>query len=549
MEFFHRTSKPYVRWWWLAGPFTHLDITRQLEWVRDKGFGGVELAWILPTWLEDDADARPAFIGPEWRELVAFTKSEADRLDLGCDFTFGSAWPFAGSWLKDDDIAQTLDGPSAQQVGGSWEGLVPVLNHLSAAALERYAQPLFDALKEALKGSPSALFCDSLEIATERLWSPELGSPPKDRYRYRQLIAQTILREFYEPFTRLANEHGAYSRVQCHGAPTDLLAAYSAADVPESEALLFPPSFSRIAASAAAWCGKPVVSAEAFTCLYGFPDEHLGEENIGDLKLLADALFANGVNQIVWHGMPYQPAGQSVRFYASVHVGPDSPFASELPAFNRYLEAVSSYLKQGRAYGGIGIYLCNEDALKLDRIPADERTPGANYVWEMRHAVPPAELAGFHPLWISLPFLRKATVDNGEIHSRELTVQALYIGCERLDPEAVAELRRLESAGGKLVWKTQPPLTPLLAGDDIPLYWARAIDGDLLLFFAHPTAKKIAYPMSYGLSSVADDKTYSLTAHWAGQDVPLSLRFKPAQSLMCLISGVQCAVTWIPLSS
>ena len=31
-----------------------------------------------------------------------------------------------------------------------------------------------------------------------------------------------------------------------------------------------PPHFSRIAASAAALSGKPVVSAETFTCLYGF---------------------------------------------------------------------------------------------------------------------------------------------------------------------------------------------------------------------------------------------------------------------------------------
>ncbi|MDQ2711712.1 MAG: hypothetical protein M3Y24_05650 [Acidobacteriota bacterium] len=546
MEFFHGTSKPYVRWWWLSGPFTHWDITRQLEWIRDNGFGGVELAWIYPTWLEDDADARPTFLGPEWSELVAFTKSETERLGLGCDFTFGSAWPFAGSWLKDNDIAQTFDGPSDQRVGGSWEGPVPVLNHLSAAALERYAEPLFAALKDALKGSPSALFCDSLEIATEHLWSPGLPHLD-DRYEYRKLISQTILREFYEPFTRLANEHGAYSRVQCHGAPTDLLAAYSAADVPESEALLFPPSFSRIAASAAAWVGKPVVSAEAFTCLYGFPDEHLGEEKIGDLKLLADALFANGVNQIVWHGMLYQPAGQSVRFYASVHVGPDSPFASELPAFNRYLETISSHLKQGRAYGGLGVYLCNEDALKLDRIPENQRTPGANYVWEMRYAVPTAELAGFHPLWISLPFLREATVIDRQIRSCELTVQALYIDCEWLEPDALAELQRLESSGGKLFWKTRPQLQPLLEGERIPPYWARVIDEDLLLFFAHPAAARITYPMPYGLST--DDQTCDVIVHWAGQDIPLSLRFKIAQSQMCRISGVNCAVTWIPLSS
>src|SRR5829696_6093164 len=44
-------SKPYTRWWWLAGPFRREDIRGQLEWLRANGFGGVELAWLWPTWL------------------------------------------------------------------------------------------------------------------------------------------------------------------------------------------------------------------------------------------------------------------------------------------------------------------------------------------------------------------------------------------------------------------------------------------------------------------------------------------------------------------
>src|SRR5262249_45689558 len=143
----------------------------------------------------------------------------------------------------------------------------------------------------------------------------------------------------------ICREHGACSRVQCHGAPTDLLSAYAAVDIPESEAILFDPPFSRIAASAAALAGRAVVSAEAFTCVYGFiapaylePYRYWHKEQVADMKLLADALFAHGVNQIVWHGMPFNPPGGRNEFYASVHVGPDAAFAGELRAFNRYLE-------------------------------------------------------------------------------------------------------------------------------------------------------------------------------------------------------------------
>lgn len=62
-HFFHGTSKPYVRWWWLAGPFTREDIARQLRWVREAGFGGVELAWIFPSWTEEQDEAA---LKPEW---------------------------------------------------------------------------------------------------------------------------------------------------------------------------------------------------------------------------------------------------------------------------------------------------------------------------------------------------------------------------------------------------------------------------------------------------------------------------------------------------
>src|SRR5208283_3112013 len=50
MNYFHDTSKPYVRWWWIQGPYREPDIVFQLDWVKANGFGGVELAWIYPLW-------------------------------------------------------------------------------------------------------------------------------------------------------------------------------------------------------------------------------------------------------------------------------------------------------------------------------------------------------------------------------------------------------------------------------------------------------------------------------------------------------------------
>lgn len=614
--FFRRGAKPYVRWWWLSGPFTREDITRQLHWVRRMGFGGVELAWLHPIWRKEQGDdtTRPRWLGPEWRALVAFAKSEAEALGLGCDFTFGSCWPFGGSWVGRENAAQTFDGLSEQRLDRSWEedlqlGPQFIVNHLSSAALAHYAQLLLAALHDALKGSRSALFCDSLEVETDRMWSQDLwaafedrfgyslrpfindlSAHPDVRYDYRKLIDETIRREFYQAFTDISHANNAYSRVQCHGAPADLLQAYASADIPESEALLFLPSFSRIAASAAAWAGKPVVSAEAFTCIYGYPgwdagvEEYWKREDIADLKLLADALFAQGVNQIMWHGMPYQPFGKHVEFYASVHVGPDSPFAADLPAFNAYLERLSSLLRSGEPYANIGVYLPFEDAWMLDRLPEEQRTPGANFHWEMRHVIPPAEIDGYHPLWISIGFLKEASVEDGRIRSKNLSLQALYIDCEWLDSESLAELARLAGQGATLVWKEQPeqpgrrrdpsyasnlegframpnvvsstaailPLLsdPLLSGNDLPWYWARVLGEDLLLFFAHPKAKQIRYPLPYRFSAESEATERNLLLHWKNREIPLNLRFPSGKALLLRASAggavENVAMDWRP---
>jgi hypothetical protein len=600
--YFGGSSRPYTRWWWLAGPFRREDIRRQLAWLRANGFGGVELAWLWPTWM-GGASPGIAWLGSEWADLVGFTKQEADRLGLGCDFTFGSCWPFGGSAVSPGDASRTFDGLSHQRLAGSWEGPDPsdlyVLNHLDRSALRHYADAIIPALRAGLKGSPSALFCDSLELDTRRIWSPglwdgfaerwgyrlegledEIDHDADLRYDYRTAIAEVIRREFYEEFAAICREHGAFSRVQCHGAPTHLLSAYAAVDIPESEALLFPPTFSRISASAAALAAKPVVSCETFTCLYGFvtptnlkPYLYWHKEQVADLKLLADALFAQGVNQIVWHGMPFNGPGGTNEFYASVHVGPDAAFAAELPAFNAYLERVSSVLKLGRTESRLAIYLPNEDNRRLGCIPADERTPGANYRWEMRHVVVPQQAQGWAPLWISAAFLRRAEVVAGRLHVGDCDFRGLLIDVSWLDDDALTDVLRLAEAGLPVILcrSPRPPgrrprgdyrdrletlenlpnvvdrldasgLRPMIAGDDMPWCWARRTGEALYIFFAHPSAREVRYPMRHGQSLCGGRTNRRVTIDDVSGSSVVDLVFEPYQSLLVRVSagdGVQ----------
>jgi hypothetical protein len=552
-----------------------------LDWLKQNGFGGVEIAFM---YAQPGAEPGPEWLSAEWAAAVADAKHYAESIGLGCDFTFGSAWPFGGSIVEERDASRTFTGLSRQRVEKSWETArdrpLYILNHLDHHALERYSQKMGAALKDALSGATSRLFCDSFEVEPQGLWSDGLDQAfldrfgydlrpfmstlddnPDIRYDYRRLISDIVLNEFYRPFTEICHRLGALSRVQCLGTPTDLLAAYCAMDVPESEAILFDPHFSQFAASAAASAGKPITSAESFTCLYGWkpypgPGPHQGQEQIADIKLLADALFANGINSIIWHGMPYNPQSGRNRFYASVHVGPDSSFAAELPEFNRYLEQVSTIMRQGRTCSDVAVYLPLEDNWMRGRLPPDLRRPSAESYWELQYERFPEELAGFRPLWVSMGLLTDAEYRNGKLHVGSTEFNWLYVDVEWLDASALRDILRLAKHGLPTVLRRRPaepgkvkheqyesdlrdllslatvrlpptayrlsptgsqsavPGPPLIEPvssvssvrsvvDSIPEFWCRVDQDELILFFAHYATRHVHYPMRYGQSAEA----------------------------------------------
>jgi hypothetical protein len=100
---FYPSSKPCTRWWWFATEIQKPDIRYQLDWLKANNFGGVEVAWVYPLHryqtmyaksygrhYPEDTTAQ-AWLGPEWQDVVTYTKRYADSIGLACDFTFGSA--------------------------------------------------------------------------------------------------------------------------------------------------------------------------------------------------------------------------------------------------------------------------------------------------------------------------------------------------------------------------------------------------------------------------------------------------------------------------
>lgn len=586
----YKTSKPLTRWWWFRGELNNADIARQLDWMAECGFGGAEIAWVYPL---ADNPGGPKWLSAELNSHIQFAKDHAHKLGLVLDFTFGTLWPFGGSFVDDSMASRTYQGLSPQRIRKSWEepehGPVKVLNHLSVEASNKYFDIISSGLP--LDGEKQCLFCDSWEVATEGLWCDdfqdvfksrfgydilplmdELDSHEDARYDYRKLISELTINRFYRTFTNWCNNHNSFSRVQVHGAPCDLVAGYAVVDVPESEAILFDPHFSQFAASSATISGKNIVTAETFTCLYGWkgwpgPGQHQGEEQIADLKLLADAMFANGVNLPIWHGMPYSPKGAGKSFYASVHVGEDSSFVKDLKPFNDYMAKVAGFMQEGKNYTSCACYLPFEDNLMANLLPDELKRPSAKYYYELHYQRFPNELQEFRPCWISGQFLKDAVFDGKKLHIGNAEFDFLHVDVKWLDSASLDEILRLANDGLPICFvgnPKRPGKNPdslflekvnrlkglknvsdsidsfdkykLALGHGLPEYWARVCDNKIHIFFAHPKSKELYYPMKYGQAFCNETIEKEVRIKVFGHSVTTKLVFQPYQSLLLTIN-------------
>ena len=97
-------------WWWLNGCVTKEAITRDLEQMKAKGFGGALICDADGSAQDgnDRAPHGPTFLSPEWRELYKHALGEADRLGLEMSLNIQSGWNLGGPMVTADDAAKKL---------------------------------------------------------------------------------------------------------------------------------------------------------------------------------------------------------------------------------------------------------------------------------------------------------------------------------------------------------------------------------------------------------------------------------------------------------
>jgi hypothetical protein len=264
------------------------------------------------------------------------------------------------------------------------EGLV--IDHYSPTSIARFIREIAEPeVKACGPNPPYALFCDSLEVGREN-WTPDFleefqrrrgydlrpllpalfgdmgPKTPDIRHDWGQTATELFNERFNGVFEKFANRNHSRFRIQAYGTPPAALHSYAYADLPEGEGFQWRGfSASRWAASAGHLLGKPVISSETFTWLHS----PVFRATPADVKAEADMHFLSGINQIICHGWPYTAEGISYpgwSFYAAAVFDEKNPWWIVMPDIAKYLQRLSSVLRQGTPANDIALFLPNSDA-------------------------------------------------------------------------------------------------------------------------------------------------------------------------------------------
>lgn len=278
------------------------------------------------------------------------------------------------------------------------------VDKLNARRVAAYANTYLDQFKSVVgagslpEGGLSSMIADSVEsgfsnwtedlldqFRTRRGYDPVRYMPAlagyivgdaeaSDRflYDYRRTISELVSEAQYGALAAVTRQRGmtsyAESLESARVSLGDDITMRSHADVPTGAMWQFGDEGPRLtaiadlrgAASVAHLAGKPLVAAESMTAAFRY-----WAQAPRDLKPVADAIFAQGVNRIIVHSSVHQPLtdkvpGLPLAIFGQYYNRNDS-WAEQTRAWNDYLARNSFMLQQGRFVADVG-FVYGEDA-------------------------------------------------------------------------------------------------------------------------------------------------------------------------------------------
>ncbi len=338
-----------------------------------------------------------------------------------------------GKWVL---VAAWIMPEGQQSVSGAFPGPGYVANMLDSQIVRaeyNYAYGQRTGLQNYYgKGTLRAIFNDSLELTQDRFGSTDIleqfkrrrgydlrpflpvihvdGSndtylgmllnprprfrisdlDPRIRYDYELTISDLMIERFFDLSQQWAQQRGLVSRAQPYGADIDVIRAEGDSGIPETEQLESAgySTFLRAASSGGMFYGRNIISAESL----GWPGAEY-TTNAAKMKASADLLFLSGVNQLVYHGFPYNwtPGGQgrwfgpegweaftgnsNKAFSFAENYSARVPLWQDMKDVNTYVGRAQSLLRQGRQTADVLIYYPYLGLAVPNRKPGDPARP------------------------------------------------------------------------------------------------------------------------------------------------------------------------------
>jgi hypothetical protein len=350
-----------------------------------------------------------------------------------------------------------------------------VIDHLDPNVVDHFikviAEPEIDACGE---NPPFAIFCDSLEVGGED-WTPNFMAEFQKRrgYDLRPLLphlyadidnktweirhdwGQTLTElfndNFVAKFQALAKAHKSKFRIQAYGSPSAGEHTYASADLAEGEGYQWHGyASSRYAASADHLLGITLASSETFTWLHNTVFRAVPL----DMKAESSMHFLQGINQITCHGYPYDPTGiayPGFAFYAAAVFNDNNPWWIVMPDVTRYLQRVSTMMRQGQPANDVAVYLANADGwanFAPGSISLTNNIGGA-----VGGTVAQLLDAGYNVDFFDDQLLAlRGKVDNGNLAFGALRYPIVVLtDVERIPPATIQKLEEFARGGGLVV--------------------------------------------------------------------------------------------------
>ncbi len=185
------------------------------------------------------------------------------------------------------------------------------------------------------------------------------------RYDYDITISELLGDHFFKTSRNWAESRNLLFRTQGYGLNMDMMAMAGLASIPETESMLGPEANLKIMTSGALLYNRPIVTAESVVFV-----NRAYTNTPQKVKLAVDKLFAAGVNQVIYHGVPYRytpaefgPEGWypfSSAFLGAVNfssnLGEGNVFWNDQKEINQYVSRVQYALRSGKPRADVLLY-------------------------------------------------------------------------------------------------------------------------------------------------------------------------------------------------